>query len=192
MPDSSAAGKLVTAFGFSRTLSQRGALLTALTIGCFTAVGCGYMIGDSFPQQVESVHVPTFRSETNRRGIEYQLTEAVQREIKQRSSMRLAKPPFAQTRLTGRIVEMSKSVVGETQFDDARELQLRLAVEVKWEDLRTGQILAQQRIALPADLRQAEATAEFAPELGHSLATGSSDVVSELATRIVDMMELAW
>ena len=155
-------------------------------------MGCGYLIGDSFPPQVESVYVPVFESESNRRGIEFLLTEAVQREIRTRSRMRLAKPPFAQTRLTGRIIELRKSVVGETRFDDARELQLRLAVEMKWQDLRTGQILASQRIALPPEIRQVEATSEFAPEVGHSLATGVDRVVRDLATRIVDRMEVAW
>ncbi len=154
--------------------------------------GCGYMLGNAFEPEIHTVHIPVFDSDTDRRGVEFMVTEAIHREVKQRSSLRLAKPPYAQTRLTGRIVDVRKDALGETRFDDARELQLQLAVQVRWEDLRTGEVLAQQRIPLRANVRQLVATSEFAPEVGQSLATGSGQAVQELAAQVVDMMELPW
>lgn len=154
--------------------------------------GCGYMLGNAFEPDIRTVHIPVFASNADRRGIELMVTEAIHREVKQRSSLRLAKPPNAQTRLTGRIIEVRKDALGETRFDDTRELQLQLAVQVRWEDLRTGKVLAQQRLPLPAHLRQLVATAEFAPEIGQSLATANDQAVQSLAAQVVDMMELPW
>ena len=165
----------------------------ALACGALMGLsGCGYMLGNAFEPEIHTVHIPVFASNTDRRGVEFMVTEAIHREVKQRSSLRLAKPPYAQTRLTGRIVDVRKDALGETRFDDARELQLQLAVQVRWEDLRTGEVLAQQRIPLRANVRQLVATSEFAPEVGQSLATGTSQAVQELAAQVVDMMELPW
>lgn len=159
---------------------------------CLTLAGCGYVIGPAFPTAVQTVYVPVIKSNSNRREIEYQLTEAVQREIKQRSGIRLAKPPYAQTQLKVEVVELTKNMLGETQFDDPRELQMRLAVNATWEDLRTGQILARQQLDLAPAVRQVEATGEFTPELGHSMATANQVAVKDVAAKVVDLMEFAW
>ncbi|MEO1999594.1 MAG: LPS assembly lipoprotein LptE [Planctomycetaceae bacterium] len=171
------------------------ATLACTALACtalFVLSGCGYMLGNAFEPEIHTVHIPVFASNADRRGIEFMVTEAIHREVKQRSSLRLAKPPNAQTRLTGRIVDVRKDALGETRFDDTRELQLQLAVQVRWEDLRTGEVLAQQRIPLPANLRQLVATAEFAPEVGQSLTTANNQAVQNLAAQVVDMMELPW
>ncbi|MBI3863589.1 MAG: hypothetical protein HY290_16990 [Planctomycetia bacterium] len=157
-----------------------------------SAAGCGYQIGAPFSPEIRSVHVPIFKSNSNRRFIEYQLTEAVNKQIQQRSHMRLVKEEEADTRLTGRIIDMRKSALGQTQNSDARELQFNLLVEVTWEDLRTGKILAQQRVPLPPEMLQLAAQAEAAPEVGQSLATADQTVIDRLARNIVDMMESPW
>lgn len=154
--------------------------------------GCGYMVGNGFGPEIRSVSVPIFQNDTYRRNIEYQLTEAVQKEIQNRTPFLLARGDQADTKLTGRIVEVRKDVLGETRFDDPRELQLTIMIRTKWEDLRSGQILAQQEVPLSPDDIPVIGQAEFAPEVGHSLATATQDSVTRLARRIVNMMETAW
>jgi hypothetical protein len=154
--------------------------------------GCGYNIGAPFNPEIRSVHVPIFQSGSNRRLLEYQLTEAVQKQIQQRSHFRLVKEPEAETRLTGKIVDLRKNALGQTQNSDARELQVNLQVEVTWEDIHSGRILAQQRVSVPPELLQLAAQAEFAPETGQSLATADQTAIDRLARNIVDMMEVPW
>lgn len=166
----------------------RGALILLLVL----TAGCGYQVGAPFSPEIRSVHVPIFKSNSNRRFIEYELTEAVQKQIQQRSHMRLVKEEDADTRLTGRIIDLKKSALGQTQNSDARELQINLQVEMTWEDLRTGKILAQQRVPLPPEMMVLAAQAEFAPEVGQSLATADQTVIDRLARNIVDMMETPW
>src|SRR5262249_53487670 len=163
-----------------------------LAIVMLTSAGCGYTVGAPFSPEIRSVHVPIFNSGSSRRFLEYQLTEAVQKQIQQRSHFRLVKESEADTRLTGRIIDLRKTALGQTRNSDARELQVNLHVEVTWEDIRSGQILAQQRVALPPELLQLAAQAEFAPEVGQSLATADQSAINRLARNIVDMMEVPW
>ena len=163
-----------------------------LFLALIASAGCGYNIGAPFSPEIRSVHVPVFNSGSNRRFLEFQLTEAVQKQIQQRSHFRLVKEADADTRLTGRIINLGKTALGQTRNSDARELQVNLQVEVTWEDIRTGKILQQQRVALPPELLQLASQAEFAPEVGQSLATADQTAIDRLARNIVDMMEVPW
>lgn len=171
---------------------QRRAVLGTLLLCASSLAGCGYMVGNTFGPEVRTVDVPIFQNDTFRRGIEYQLTEAVQKEIQTRTPFRLANGPNADTRLTGRIVDFRKNVLGETQNDDPRELQVSLYVVVTWEDLRTGQLLATQEVPLQPQAIPVQGLAEFAPEVGQSLATATQDATDRLARQIVNMMEVPW
>ncbi len=154
--------------------------------------GCGYMIGPAHDAQLTTIAVPIFRNETFRRHLEYPLTEAVQKEIQKRTAMRIVDGSQAQTRLTGTIVDIGKTVLGENRFDDPRELQLGMTVRVKWEDLRNGRIISQQDVVLDANTVSLFTQSDFAPEVGHSLATAAQDSVEQTARRIVDMMDAPW
>ena len=175
---------------YQRSLVKAVAL-SAIAI-CLTIVGCGYTVGKSFVRDIKTVDVPIFENDTNRPGFEKQLTEAVQKEITKRSPYQLAKGLNADTRLTGRIVSFQKTVLGETAQDDPRELQLTMMVRVTWEDLRSGQVLAQEELPLSPEAIPMQAQAEFSPESGQSLATAMDDVFKSMARKIVNLMEAPW
>ena len=156
------------------------------------SAGCGYTVGAPFSPEIRSVHVPVFKSGSNRRFLEYQLTEAVQKQIQERSHFRLVKESEADTRLTGKIIDLRKTALGQTRNSDARELQVNLQVEVTWEDTRSGKVLVQQRVPLPPEMLQLATQAEFAPEVGQSLATADQAAINRMARNIVDMMETPW
>lgn len=159
---------------------------------CLMVTGCGYLIGPAHDPQLTTIAVPIFRNETFRRHLEYPLTEAVQKEIQKRTAMRIVHCSEAQTQLTGTIVDVGKTVLGENRFDDPRELQLGMTVRVKWEDLRNGTIISQQDVVLDANTVTLFTQSDFAPEVGHSLATAVQDSVEQTARRIVDMMDAPW
>jgi outer membrane lipopolysaccharide assembly protein LptE/RlpB len=167
-----------------------------LTVFLVTATaclsGCGYTIGNAYQSDISTVYVPIFTCEDFRRGVEFQLTEAVQTQIKQRTPFRLAKDETADTKLTGKIKSIHKNVLGTTAFNDPRELQIQYAVEVTWEDLRTGRILAQQQVKIEPEVAHLIATGDFAPEVGQSLATATQSAIDKMARNIVDMMQAPW
>lgn len=163
-----------------------------LVFSVVTIAGCGYTLGTQTLHDVRTVHVPVFQSDSHRRNLDYLLTEAVQREIRTRTSYRLEDAETADTILKGRIVEIRKSVLSENSYDDPRELQLMLGTEVTWIDRRSGQILHQQTFAVSPQLSQQASNVSFAPEVGHSLATAQQEAAQRLASRIVDVLEAPW
>jgi len=186
----------ITDFGRSQdTISVgRCCLLIALLIMPVLSLisGCGYHVGAPYNPEIRSVHVPIFTSDLFRRDINIELTEAVQKEIRARTPFQLSSADRADTRLIGHVVEVNKSVLGETSFDDPRQLQLGIGVEVLWEETSGGQLLARQTLPIDPQTRQLLTQANFAPEIGQSYATAKHEAISRLARRIVDMMESPW
>ncbi len=176
----------------SRLARVSRALGLLLLVQSTSLSGCGYMVGGAYPAEVRTVAVPIFESNSYRRGIEFQLTEAVQKQIKTRTPFLIGKEPYADTKLTGRIIALDKRQLTPSPLDQPRELQLDLAVHVTWEDLRTGRLLQERNIPLDPDVVHLVAQAEFAPEVGQSRETAAQEAVDRLATRIVDMMESPW
>ena len=170
-------------------LSRREALGLLLPLA---AAGCGYMVGAPFPEDVRTVAVPIFTSQTFRREVEFQLTEAVQKQIEKQTHFRVADEAYADTKLTGTIVDVRKDNRGETGFDDIRNVGLTFYVQVTWEDLRTGRLLREQQIDIPPDVVALLGQTSFAPELGQSLASATDRVIEQLAYDIVNRMEFPW
>ena len=166
-----------------------------LASGCLLGLatsGCGYNVGNGFSPDIKTVSVPIFENDTYRRGLEYQLTEAVQKEIQNRTPFRLAQGSDADTRLTGRIVQVRKDVLGENNNDDPRQLQLSIMIRVTWENLRTGEVLATQEVPVAPEAIPLQSQAGFAPELGQSQATATQIAVNQMAKQIVNLMEVPW
>ncbi len=164
---------------------------TVAATTCFLA-GCGYRIGGAYDPQIRSVHVPIFTSELFRRDIHIELTEAVQKEIRTRTPFQLTTEDRADTRLLGNLVDVRKDVLGETRYDDPRQLQLSLGIEILWEDLRDGKLLVRNTVPIDAQTHQLLVQSNFAPEVGQSYATAKHEAITRLARRIVDMMESPW
>ena len=163
-----------------------------LVLLAVTVSGCGYVLGPQPVRGVRTVHVPVFQTDSFRRNLDYLLTEAVHNEIRNRTAYRLVDERSADTILRGNVVDYRKDLLSETRFDDARELQLSLSVQVSWVDRRSGRVLQERVFPIGQDLAQHAANVSFAPELGHSMATAQQKAVERMAAQIVDMMELSW
>ncbi len=170
-------------------------ILAVLLLGVTGTVclsGCGYVVGSPYGAEVRSVHIPTFTNDTYRRGYELQLTEAVHKQVELNTPFRIMKGPQADTRLIGNIISIDKRSANQNRYDDPRELELAIGIEVTWIDNRTGKILAQRTTPIGPQLSHAIAHTSFAPETGQSLATATQDAVGQLAKEIVGIMEVPW
>ncbi len=174
-----------------KRLSQLSLCVGAITLLLVLGSGCGYMVGQPYNPTVRTVEVPIFETSSHRRGLDTQLTEAVQKQIQLRTPFRLVKDG-GDTKLSGRIVDLRKSVLGETRFDDPRELQINLVLDVVWEDTRSGKVLAQEQYSLAPELVALRSQADFAPEVGQSLATALQQSINQMARQIVGLMESPW
>jgi hypothetical protein len=128
-----------------------------------------------------------FKSNSFRRDVEKQLTEAVIKEITMRTPYRVVgRHENADSLLTGTITFADKNLVVEAPTNLPRELNMSINVAVNWthnppteiEDARIPTIVAE--------------TLNFVPEVGETTLSATNHVVQSLAKQIVDMMEQPW
>ena len=121
-------------------------LLSVLLAGC-----TGYQLGNQnlFRPDIRTVHVPIVQSESFRRGLGERLTESMVKEIELRTPYKVVDANQADSIFQARIVDEHKRVIAENQFDEARDIETQMIVEVSWLD-RQGQQLI-QRTEIPID-----------------------------------------
>jgi len=128
-----------------------------------------------------------------RRNLGEQLTEAVVKELQLRSQYRITTSTSADSVLSGRIVSDSKRMISENAFDEPRNLELAMIVQVNWIDRRTGTMLLENiNIPIAPIALTLSGDANFVPEAGQSLETARREAVQELAAAIVGQMEVRW
>lgn len=170
-----------------------------------------YTTRPNYDPGVRTVHVPIFENNTFRRGLEFDLTRAVIREIEAKTPYKVVSADCcADTELKGRIIALNKNLLNRNQLNEVREAETILAVELVWRDLRSGEILSRPRLGRPGDPLPppdlppdapplpppppvlVHSVGGFIPELGGSLTTAEKQNVDRLAVQIVSMMELPW
>ncbi len=148
-------------------------------------VGCGYNTGSLVSREYSSIYVPIWENFTFRRGLEFRLTELLQREIERKTHLKLTTEGRADTKLTGEIVDFDQRVLTEDLLDNPVETQVTVVVNFRWEDLRTGQTIVRE-VALSQ-------TAEAIPGRGEVPGgAAATEAFEDLAERIVEKMESSW
>ena len=105
----------------------------------------GYRAGQDalYDCNIHTVRVPIFQNRTFARGLEFELTRAVVREIELKTPYKVVGPDQpADTELTGTIVSFTKGLLNVNPLNEIREQETNLVVEVVWRDLRTGEMLS--------------------------------------------------
>ena len=103
--------------------------------GHFTVLG--YTTRPNYDTSIHTVYVPIFKNSTLWRGMEFEVTEAVIREIQQKTPYRVVSDcSVADTELTGNIINLTKNRLNITQLNEVREAETVLTVEVVWRDRR--------------------------------------------------------
>jgi hypothetical protein len=155
---------------------------------CGTCLGCaGYQIGNRslFRGDIRSVHVSIFESDSHRRFLGQQLTEAVVKQIEQDTPLIVADASTADSFLTGRILSELKRPRTLDRFGEPRLLQSDWRVEVKWSDRSGVPLIQRQELQINDDI-------EFIPEGGQSLSTAQRELINRLARQIVGQLETGW
>ncbi len=162
----------------------------AIWLACATLgwVGCaGYNVGDQFlyRNDIRTVHVAMFESDSFRKFLGPQLTEAVTKQIELSTPFTIAEPALADSFVRGRLISDQKRVVGEDRSDEPRELLIDYRLEVSWVDRAGVPLMQRQIIKLDLD-------AAFVPEGGQSMATAQEELIHRIAREIVGQMEAPW
>ncbi len=158
------------------------------------SVGCAaYHMGnqDLFDRRVQTVSVSIVGNETWRRGYGERLTEAIVREIENRTPYKVVRECNADMILKVTIVDENKQVKFQNDWADPRELTVGIAIKAEYIDRRTNQVMQAQCID-SKEFSSIAADSSLIAEAGQSNATSSQTVMTTLAQRIVGMMEVRW
>ncbi len=147
--------------------------------------GCGYRSDGLYRQDIRTVYVEMFQSKEFRRGIEFQLTEAVRKEIDRTTPYKNARKEKADTVLSGEILEWREATLGHDMITALpRETAGTLVIRYRWQDMRTGKLLVDQPRMVT--------TVEYVRPVGENLRHATDDAAARLARKIVASMETPW
>ena len=169
------------------------AVLTLLMVPLLS--GCaGYQIGSNtlYRPNIRSVHVPMFQSDSFRRNLGEQLTEAVCKQIEKVTPYKVVSSAQADTILNGRIIDVRKQVMAEDALDQPRNIEVNYVIQISWLDRQGQNLIRHAEIPLPDPMLNIGQEANFVPESGQSLATAQQELVRKLARQIVSQMEMPW
>jgi hypothetical protein len=114
--------------------------------GHFTVLG--YTTKPNYNCDIRTIYVPIFKNRTFRRGLEFDLTRAVIREIEAKTPYKVVSDcDHADSELIGTIVSVTKALVNLNPENEVREAETTMSVEVIWRDRRTGEILSKPPIS---------------------------------------------
>jgi hypothetical protein len=150
------------------------------------ASGC-YNIRAPFDPAIKTVYIPTFRTLSFRREIQFQLNELVIKEIEKRAGYKIVgTPEEADTILEGTINYSEKNIVVESPFNLPRQLTATIMATVKWTHNPPREY---EKNVTPVMIAE---TVNFEPEIGEGTEAAFYHAAQNLATQIVDMMEQPW
>jgi hypothetical protein len=172
----------------------RGGIVLAacLVLACGGCAAYRFGAASLYPPDIQTVYVPVFESDSFRRNISELLTEAVCREIEKVTPYKVVGTPDADSVLTAKLISDTKRVVIEDTFDQPREVEINMAVEVRWVN-RRGDLL--NEAATPAaaqDVALLSAPGNLVAEYGQSVTTAQLQSIQRLAAQIVSLMEVPW
>ncbi len=174
----------------STTLAPRaqnagGVACLAVAALCMSVAGCGYTNGDLYNRSIETVAVPVFGNKTYQKGLEMNLTEALDKNIEARTPYRLESEDHADSELSGEIIQVAQNVVGNNYNTNLpQETEVTVVVRFTWKDLRTGRVLV--------DRKQFARSAMEIPDVNERTIDAEQQAVQDLAEGIVDQMQKDW
>lgn len=161
--------------------------LLALAVSLCGCAGIGGYKNESlFPRDVSSVCLKMFDNQSFRRGVEYELSDALAKRIEAETPYKIvSNADIADTTISGQITS-----IGELSLSTDRDIGVVLEKEVEvravvtWKNLKTGELLI--------DHVPVVASASYSEFQMQDFKYASSLAANNLARKIVELMERNW
>ncbi len=167
--------------------------LFVFMILAFLAVGCdsvdperAYSTQLLYDDNIETVCVEMFDSDSFRRGVEYDLTMALVNRIGANTPYKICQDrKEADTVIYGRILNVNERILNQQrELDRPMQEQVLVEAEVTWKDLRSGELLM--------DKQRFRFSGNYAALMNDSVEAASREAVNKMAVDIVNAMEVGW
>ena len=159
--------------------------LTFLIIhGCSTFAG--YSNDSIYPKDIKTVCLKMFDNQTFRRGVEYELSDAIAKRIEADTPYKIVtSEDYADSVMNGQIVSINESgLTVDRQTGLVLEKEVQIRAVVNWKNLKTGELLIDNRIV--------GSSASYSDYQQQDFKYGSSLAANNLAQNIVELMEKNW
>lgn len=177
-----AEAKRLLYFAFSYPL-----VLIFLPILISFSSACGYRHAGLYPNQYNSVSVPIFENRTFYQGVEFDLGEAMVKEIELRTPYKVTNRGHADTELEGTILNIEQTQLSRHRSSGVpQQIEVRVVVDFQWKDLRSGETIR--------DRRGLTAVGRYVPTSGASetFQLAQHQAVENLAQSIVWQLAEGW
>jgi hypothetical protein len=146
----------------------------------------GYSNESLFPQNVESVRLEMFDNQTFRRGVEYELSDALSKRIEADTPYKIVSDAdSADTVISGQLVSIDELALSiDRDIGTVLESEVLLRAVVNWKNLKTG--------ALMIDHEKVSASASYSIYQEQDFKYASTLAANNLARKIVELMEGGW
>ncbi len=150
--------------------------------------GCKkYSTAELYDPQYRTIAVPIFENRTTYREVEFQLTEAIVKELQERTPYTITRTSAADTVLQGVVVRVDQQLLSRRRPGNVPQtMEIRVWVDFAWRDLHAGE---------PIVSRQGfEAVGTYVPTspLNEPIEVGLHSAVERLAEDIVSAMQADW
>ncbi len=174
---------------------MRWGLAIVVALATLAPAGCAaYRFGAAslFPPDIQTIYVPVFESDSFRRNFSELVTEAVIKEIELVTPYKVVGTPDADSVLTGKVTSDTKRTLIEDAYDQPREMEINLAVEVRWVNRRGNLIDQGTAVPAPEDAVLLTSPGTVVAEFGQSVSTAQMQAIQRVAKQVVAMMETPW
>ena len=157
---------------------------------CLGLCGCNGLAGYSnesvFPQDVRSVCLKMFDNQTFRRGVEYELSDALAKRIEVDTPYKIVSDSDrADSVMSGQIVSIGEIALSiDREVGTVLEKEVELRAVVNWKNLKTGQLMMDQL--------KISASASYSEYQQQDFMYASNLAANNLARKIVEQMERKW
>ncbi len=162
-------------------------LAACVAAALLSLVGCGYTARKTFPEDVRSIHVPIFKNRSFYQGAEFDLTEALTKEIERRTPYKVVSSSGADTELVGNINSIDQVRLSrEKEGGLPEEMEMKVNVNFIWKNNRTGKVI-RERVGL-------ETIGRYIPsqKVGETYFIGQHQAMENMAEQIVASMRGDW
>lgn len=149
--------------------------------------GCGYSHGGTFPKDVASIAVPIFENRTAYRDVEFDLAEALVKEIELRTPYKVVRTVDADTILAGVITVVDQRTLSRRALGGLpQEVEISITVNFEWKNQRTGDSLRDRKGFVTVGRHVP------AQPVGEPFETARHEAAQQMARDIVSVMRENW
>jgi hypothetical protein len=154
---------------------------------CSSDPTAGYAPAKLYPANVSSVAVPIFTSKSYVRNVEFELTDALIKQIEATTPYKVTSENHADTIILGQVREVELNQLSKSRLTGlSEEVVVGVTIDFQWKDLRSGKVLVERKSFSGHGL--------FVPSrpTGEPIEIGEFAAVQQLARDIVDQMRSDW